>query len=316
MIKERVDSQSYYLPQSDDVFQNYLSEIRRLPLLSHEEVVSLAQQIEVGKSASGRLENGEFEESEHEELLNNFNLGQAARQKLIASNTPLVVKISKRYFNSGFPPEDVIQEGNIGLIKAVDKFDPKRGYRFSTYATFWIRKEITRSLAQKERMIRMPVLVYEAQRKVYAVQNQLIAGLGRQPTISELSHELGFDEEEVEELLSIQNVLSLEDPINNPLFSDITIESSVSDEATDQSGLLPGNNDSRKLETILSCLPYPEAKALTLHFGLFGSDAISIHKIALSFGTTESKIKQLIQSALERLRHPRRQDRLLKLFQD
>jgi RNA polymerase primary sigma factor len=296
---------------SDDTISLYLKEMARVPLLTAEEEIRLSKQYEQGRIARRRLsKNGQGPDDERERLEALVERGEAARAHLIKANTRLVVSIAKRYLGQGVPFLDLIQEGNLGLIKAVEKFDYRRGHRFSTYATWWIRQAITRALADQGRVIRLPVHLSDRIRKVYQTSQQLEQDWGRQPTPEEIANELGLPAQKVQWMLKVsQRPLSLEKPVGEEEDSELGsfIEDSSSPTPTDSAyhHLLQ-----EKLEDILTSLTPREARILRLRFGLQDGRSYTLEEVGQKFGLTRERIRQIEHEALDRLRHPSRSRQL------
>ncbi len=296
---------------SDDTISLYLKEMARVPLLTAEQEVSLARQLEEGELARKQLEqDSSFSEDERDRLAVVVERGEAARTHLIRANTRLVVSIAKRYLGQGVPFLDLIQEGNLGLIKAVEKFDYRRGHRFSTYATWWIRQAITRALADQGRVIRLPVHLSDRIRKVYQVAQQLEQDWGRQPTPEEIAEELALPPQKVQWMLKVsQRPLSLEKPVGEE--EDSELGSFIPDEEA------PAPTDSTyqrllqdKLEDVLTTLTPREARILRLRFGLHDGRSYTLEEVGRKFGLTRERIRQIEHEALDRLRHPSRSRQL------
>ena len=295
---------------SDDTISLYLKEMARVPLLTAEEEIRLAKQFEQGRNARRRLAKNGQDPEERERLETIIERGEAARAHLIKANTRLVVSIAKRYLGQGVPVLDLIQEGNLGLIKAVEKFDYRRGHRFSTYATWWIRQAITRALADQGRVIRLPVHLSDRIRKVYQTSQQLEQDWGRQPTPEEIASELGLPASKVQWMLKVsQRPLSLEKPVGEEEDSELGsfIEDSSSPTPTDSAyhHLLQ-----EKLEDILTSLTPREARILRLRFGLQDGRSYTLEEVGQKFGLTRERIRQIEHEALDRLRHPSRSRQL------
>ena len=222
----------------DDSISLYLKEIGRIPLLTAEQEVSLAKRMEAGRNAKRRMsKNGELSLDERDRLRSTIRDGQAAQEHLIKANSRLVVSVAKKYVGRGVPFLDLIQEGNIGLIRAVKKFDYRRGYKFSTYATWWIRQAVTRAIADQGRTIRVPVHMYEQINRLARVSRQLVQELGRDPTVEEIAEELGVSPKKVERTIKVsQRPLSLEMPVGeeDDSFLGDFIEDSEAPSPTDQ----------------------------------------------------------------------------------
>lgn len=296
---------------SDDTISLYLKEMARVPLLTAEQEVDLARQFEQGREARERLEgNGDLPEGEQDPLRALVEQGDATRAHLIKANTRLVVSIAKRYLGQGVPFLDLIQEGNLGLIKAVEKFDYRRGHRFSTYATWWIRQAITRALADQGRVIRLPVHLSDRIRKVYRVAQQLEQEWGRQPTPEEIAQELSLPPQKVQWMLKVsQRPLSLEKPVGEE--EDSELGTFIPDEEA------PTPSDSahqhlleERLDGILTGLTAREARILRLRFGLYDGRSYTLEEVGKKFGLTRERIRQIEHEALDRLRHPSRSRQL------
>ncbi len=321
----------------DDPVKVYLKEIGKVPLLSGEEEIELAKKMILGNEAAKMLdlmkqrdegkpfaeEDLELAESlpdtfsdEELELMNKqIALGEKAKQRLSEANLRLVVSIAKRYVGRGMHFLDLIQEGNLGLIKAVEKFDYEKGYKFSTYATWWIRQAITRAIADQARTIRIPVHMVETINRVMRVSRQLVQELGRDPTSEEIAREINQPEEKVREILKIAlDPVSLETPIGEEedshlgdFIPDDDIPAPV--EATSQIMLR------EQLVEVLSTLTPREAKVLELRFGLRDGRQRTLEEVGKEFNVTRERIRQIESKALRKLRHPSR-SRKLKDFLD
>lgn len=297
---------------SDDTISLYLKEMARVPLLTAEQEVSLSRDYEIGREAKERMgrDEGELSEDEKDELYRLVQRGEAARSHMIRANTRLVVSIAKRYLGQGVPFLDLIQEGNLGLIKAVEKFDYHRGHRFSTYATWWIRQSITRALADQGRVIRLPVHLSDRIRKVYQVAQQLEQDWGRQPTPEEIAEELGLPAQKVQWMLKVsQRPLSLEKPVGEE--EDSELGSFIPDrEAPTPSDTAYHSLLQDKLEDVLTTLSPREARILQLRFGLQDGRSYTLEEVGRKFGLTRERIRQIEHEALDRLRHPSRSRQL------
>ncbi len=294
---------------SDDTIGLYLKEMSRVPLLSMAEEVDLAQRIERGREARRLLEGGRGRISTRRrmELQNQVEDGQLAREHLIKANTRLVVSIAKRYIGRGVPFLDLIQEGNLGLMKAVEKYEYQRGFRFSTYATWWIRQTISRAIADQGRTIRVPVHMVDRIRLLYRQTHELEQSLGRIPTNEELGDALGVPTEKVEWMQRVSWLpLSLESPIN-----DDEEDSELGQFVEDQSAPTPIESAysrllREKIEEVLDTLPPREARILRMRFGLENGHTYTLEEVGAKFGLTRERIRQIESKALRRLRHPRR----------
>jgi len=294
---------------ADDTIGLYLKEMSRVPLLSLDEEVQLAQAIEKGRQARRTLDrlNGHLTPARRAELEQSENEGQQAREHLIKANTRLVVSIAKRYMGRGVPFLDLIQEGNLGLMKAVEKYEYERGFRFSTYATWWIRQTISRSIADQGRTIRVPVHMVDRIRQLYRQTHELEQKLGRAPTTEELAESLSVSPGKVEWMMSVSWLpLSLESPINEDE-DDSELGMFVEDQLTPtpvQSAYSKLLRD--KVEEVLDTLPPREARILRLRFGLENGHTYTLEEVGQKFGLTRERIRQIEGKALRRLRHPRR----------
>lgn len=268
----------------NDPVRMYLKEIGKIPLLSPDEEISLAKGMEEGDEESKR--------------------------KLAEANLRLVVSIAKKYVGRGMLFLDLIQEGNLGLIKAVEKFDYRKGYKFSTYATWWIRQAITRSIADQARTIRIPVHMVETINKLIRVSRQLVQELGREPLPEEIAEEMGMTEERVREILKIaQEPVSLETPIGEE------DDSHLGDFIEDQEVLAPAEAAAfellkEQLEDVLETLTDREKRVLRLRFGLDDGRSRTLEEVGQVFGVTRERIRQIEAKALRKLRHPMRSKRL------
>jgi RNA polymerase primary sigma factor len=270
--------------------------------------MDLARRIEAGIAAAKKLkafpERGTPEL--REELEHTTEDGLRAREHLIKANTRLVVSIAKRYLSRGVPFLDLIQEGNLGLMKAVEKYEYQRGFRFSTYATWWIRQTITRSIADQGRTIRVPVHMVDRIRQLYKLTHEMEQKLGRVPTNEELGEEIGVSPNKVDWMLQVSWLpLSLESPINDE--DDSELGMFVEDEITPTPMQSAYTNLLReKIEEVLATLPPREARILRLRFGLDNGRTYTLEEVGKKFGLTRERIRQIEGKALSRLRHPRR----------
>ncbi|HEY4665868.1 MAG TPA: RNA polymerase sigma factor RpoD [Anaerolineales bacterium] len=297
---------------SDDTVGLYLKEMARVPLLSTEEEVDLAKRIERGNHAGAELRrrNGNTAAKRKTELRARVADAKAARDHLIKANTRLVVSIAKKYMARGVPFLDLIQEGNLGLMKAVEKFDYQRGFRFSTYATWWIRQTITRSIADQGRTIRVPVHMSDRIRRLYKVARTLEQTLGRKPTPEEIAEDLDMDPRKVQWMMRVSwRPLSLETPVGED--EDSELGSFVEDETTPTPTQSAYANLLRdKIEEVLTTLSPREARILRLRFGLHNGRSYTLEEVGQKFGLTRERIRQIEGKALRRLRHPRRSRQL------
>jgi RNA polymerase primary sigma factor len=293
---------------SDDTVGLYLKEMSKVPLLGVDEERSIAIRIETGRAAQAELigTDGHLSLEQRHDLDSLVQDYLAAREHLIKANTRLVVSIAKRYMGRGVAFLDLIQEGNLGLIKAIEKYDYKRGFRFSTYATWWIRQTITRAIADQARTIRVPVHMIDRIRQMYKTTHELEQRLGRAPRADELAAELGMP---VRKLQWMQKVswlpLSLETPVGDDEENELGMF--IEDEFTPtplQSAYQSMLRE--KVEEVLATLPAREARVLRMRFGLDDGNAYTLEEVGQKFGLTRERIRQIEGKALRRLRHPRR----------
>ena len=281
---EKVDLSVPDNVKTDDPVRMYLKEIGRVPLLSAEEEVELAQRIEAGD--------------------------EAAKDKLVEANLRLVVSIAKKYVGRGLTFLDLIQEGNIGLIKAVEKFDYTRGYKFSTYATWWIRQAVTRALADQSRTIRIPVHMVETINKTIRVSRQMLQELGREPKPEELAEEMGMDVERVRDILKLsQEPVSMDSPVGEEE------DSHLGDFIKDESAQVPADAAAfvmlkEELAKAMDTLTEREKQVLILRFGLQDGRARTLEEVGYEFNVTRERIRQIEAKALRKLRHPSRSKKL------
>ncbi|MDO4811485.1 MAG: RNA polymerase sigma factor RpoD [Eubacteriales bacterium] len=299
----------------DDPVRMYLKEIGKVPLLTGDEEVYLATSMSEGTLAKARLsqaeENGEVIPTEEmDELKALIKKGEKSKQKLAEANLRLVVSIAKRYVGRGMLFLDLIQEGNLGLIKAVEKFDYTKGYKFSTYATWWIRQAITRAIADQARTIRIPVHMVETINKVIRVSRQLLQELGHDPTPEEISEEMGMPVDKVREILKIaQEPVSLETPIGEE--EDSHLGDFIPDEgASEPSEAASFTLLKEQLVDVLSTLTPREEKVLKLRFGIEDGRTRTLEEVGREFNVTRERIRQIEAKALRKLRHPSRSKKL------
>ena len=315
----RTDSSTVML--TGDPVRMYLKEIGKVDLLTAQEEVNLAMKIEAGTEASKKLEaaeNGEIEltRAEQRRLMRIEQVGLEAKQSLISANLRLTVSIAKRYVGRGMLFLDLIQEGNLGLIRAVEKFDYTKGFKFSTYATWWIRQAITRAIADQARTIRIPVHMVETINKLVRVQRQLLQDLGRDPTPEEIGAEMGISADRVREIQKIsQEPVSLETPIGEEEDSQLGdfIEDSTAGappEAASDSMLR------EQLEQVLDSLADRERKVIKFRFGLEDGHPRTLEEVGREFGVTRERIRQIESKTLAKLRHPSRSGRLKDYIED
>ena len=299
----------------DDPVRMYLKEIGKVDLLTPEREVELAQAMSAGNAAKEQMEEleqlGEAIPAEvREELDKLIKAGKKAEQQLAEANLRLVVSIAKRYVGRGMLFLDLIQEGNLGLIKAVEKFDYTKGYKFSTYATWWIRQAITRAIADQARTIRIPVHMVETINKVIRVNRQLLQELGHDPTPEETAAEMGMPVEKVREILKIaQEPVSLETPIGEE--EDSHLGDFIEDEgASEPSEAASFTLLKEQLVDVLSTLTPREEKVLKLRFGIEDGRTRTLEEVGKEFNVTRERIRQIEAKALRKLRHPSRSKKL------
>ena len=307
----------------EDPVRMYLKEIGKVPLLSADEEIELAQKMEAGSVAVEKIpllkerlaETGDEQEKEEiqaeiKALQLDVDRGSDAKKRLAEANLRLVVSIAKRYVGRGMLFLDLIQEGNLGLIKAVEKFDYRKGYKFSTYATWWIRQAITRAIADQARTIRIPVHMVETINKLIRVSRQLLQELGREPTPEEIAEEMKMPVERVREILKIsQEPVSLETPIGEEE------DSHLGDFIKDDNVPVPADAATftllkEQLEEVLGTLTEREQKVLTLRFGPEDGRARTLEEVGKEFNVTRERIRQIEAKALRKLRHPSRSRKL------
>ena len=295
----------------DDSISLYLKEIGRIPLLTAEQEVSLAKRMEAGRDTKKRLStNRNLSHQERADLSAIVRDGKSAQEHLIKANSRLVVSVAKKYVGRGVPFLDLIQEGNIGLIRAVNKFDYRRGYKFSTYATWWIRQAVTRAIADQGRTIRVPVHMYEQINRLARVSRQLVQELGRDPTVEEIAGELGVSPKKVERTIKVsQRPLSLEMPVGeeDDSFLGDFIEDSDAPSPTDQASQQLLRD---QIDDIFVSLTPREVRILQLRFGLVDGYSYTLEEVGKKFGVTRERIRQIEAQALGRLRHPSRSRKL------
>jgi RNA polymerase primary sigma factor len=300
---------------STDLVRAYLKEIGRVALLNAEQEVSLAKRIEAGLFAAEKLRASDVGEAKLTKTMRKDYVwltadGQRAKDHLLEANLRLVVSVAKRYTGRGMAFLDLIQEGNLGLIRAVEKFDYTKGYKFSTYATWWIRQAITRAMADQARTIRIPVHMVEQINKLTRVQRQMLQDLGREPTAEELAKELDMTPDKVVEIQGYAR-------------EPVSLEQNVGDEGDSQLGDFIEDADApiaaevvsfgllqRELDSVLKTLPEREAAVVALRFGLTDGQPRTLDEIGKEFGLTRERIRQIEAKTLSKLRHPSRSQKL------
>ncbi len=301
-----LDKNENYLANidTDDTIGLYLKEVGRVPLLTAEEEVDLAQRIELGRLAREELARGNVATHRRMELQHFIRDGWAAREHLITANSRLVISVAKKYMGRGVPFLDLIQEGNIGLIRAAKKFDYRRGHKFSTYATWWIRQAVTRAIADQGRTIRVPVHMGDQINKLLRMQHQLTQRLGRDPGIEELAEALEVSPQKVENMIQVaRRPLSLETPTDDE--EDSVLGDFIRDEE------IPAPDDTatynllrEHLLGVLDGLPPREVRILQLRYGLMDGQAYTLEEVGRKMGVTRERVRQIEAQALSRLRHP------------
>ena len=319
-VRKRNEAANVTMLTGDPV-RMYLKEIGKVPLLSAAEEIDLAMKIEAGVAAAAELdkaeeEGRELERREKRRLGRVEQVGIDAKQQLIEANLRLVVSIAKRYVGRGMLFLDLIQEGNLGLIRAVEKFDYTKGFKFSTYATWWIRQAITRAIADQARTIRIPVHMVETINKLVRIQRQLLQELGREPTPEEIGKEMGLPAERVREIQKIsQEPVSLETPIGEEE------DSQLGDFIEDDAAVMPPDAASfsmlqEQLSKVLDGLAERERKVISLRFGLEDGHPRTLEEVGREFGVTRERIRQIESKTLAKLRHPSRSSKLKDYLED
>jgi RNA polymerase primary sigma factor len=296
---------------TNDPVRMYLKEIGKVPLLTAEEEVDLAKRIEAGLFASEKLATTrKLADKTRRDMEAIERDGQLAKKKLVEANLRLVVSIAKRYVGRGMLFLDLIQEGNLGLIRAVEKFDYTKGYKFSTYATWWIRQAITRAIADQARTIRIPVHMVETINKLIRIQRQLLQDLGREPSPEEIAKEMDLTPDKVREILKVsQEPVSLETPIGEEE------DSHLGDFIEDSDAVVPVDAASfillqEQLDSVLHTLSEREKKVIQLRFGLTDGHPRTLEEVGREFGVTRERIRQIESKTLSKLRHPSRSQKL------
>jgi len=297
---------------SHDSVRQYLSQIGRVRLLTAEEEVDLAKRVEAGLFAAEKLaaDNSGLIGELRSELVWVERDGEIAKSRLVEANLRLVVSIARRYVGRGMLFLDLIQEGNLGLIRAVEKFDYTKGYKFSTYATWWIRQAITRAIADQARTIRIPVHMVETINKLIRIQRQLLQDLGREPTPEEIAKEMDLTPDKVREIQKVaQEPISLETPIGEEE------DSHLGDFIEDSDAVVPVDAASflllqEQLDSVLHTLSDREKKVIQLRFGLTDGHPRTLEEVGREFGVTRERIRQIESKTLSKLRHPSRSQKL------
>ena len=304
----RVALEDNYLANidTDDMIGLYLKEVGRVPLLTADEEVYLAKRIEKGRISRETLarDGRSLPDDDRYGHRGNIEDGWAAREHLITANSRLVISVAKKYMGRGVPFQDLIQEGNIGLIRAAKKFDYRRGHKFSTYATWWIRQAVTRAIADQGRTIRVPVHMGDQINKLLRIQHQLTQRLGRDPSVEELAEALDVPPKKVENMIQVaRRPLSLETPTDDE--EDSVLGDFIQDReapAPDESATY--NLLKEHLEEVLNTLPPREVRILQLRYGLLDGQAYTLEEVGRKMGVTRERVRQIEAQALSRLRHP------------
>ncbi len=289
---------------TDDMIGLYLKEVGRVPLLTAEQEVDLAQRIERGRMAREELARGNVPPRRRQELRRLIEDGWAAREHLITANSRLVISVAKKYMGRGVPFLDLIQEGNIGLIRAAKKFDYRRGHKFSTYATWWIRQAVTRAIADQGRTIRVPVHMGDQINKLLRLQHQITQRLGRAPSVEELADALQVPPKKVENMIQVsRRPISLETP------TDDEEDSVLADFIEDRDASAPDETATfnllrEHLTEVLHNLPPREVRILQLRYGLLDGQVYTLEEVGRKMGVTRERVRQIESQALSRLRHP------------
>ncbi len=301
---------------ADDTVGLYLKEVGRVPLLTAEEEVSLAKRIERGRKAREELAKGLTSGRRQEELQRLIEDGWAAREHLITANSRLVISVAKKYMGRGVPFLDLIQEGNIGLIRAAKKFDYRRGHKFSTYATWWIRQAVTRAIADQGRTIRVPVHMGDQINKLLRISHQLTQRLGRDPSTDELADALEVTPKKVENMIQVaRRPLSLETPTDEE--EDSVLGDFIEDEESPAPAETVTQNLLREqLQDVLDTLPPREVRILQLRYGLLDGESYTLEEVGRKMGVTRERVRQIEAQALSRLRHPTHRRRLVDYLRE
>jgi RNA polymerase primary sigma factor len=313
-VRARKEVDAALKAPTNDPVRMYLKEIGRVALLTAQEEVSLAKRIDAGLGAEDKLNalgpNADRTSPEVRDLRFEMRDGMMAKRHLVEANLRLVVSIAKRYVGRGMAFLDLIQEGNLGLIRAVEKFDYTKGFKFSTYATWWIRQAITRAIADQARTIRIPVHMVETINKLARIQRQLLQDLGREPTADEIASQMEMTPAKVREIQKIsQEPVSLETPIGEEE------DSHLGDFIEDSEAVVPLERASFKLlqeqlESVLHTLSGREKEVIRLRFGLVDGQPRTLEEVGKKFGVTRERIRQIESKTLSKLRHPSRSQKL------
>jgi len=317
---ERMNADRSDVGNTADTVRMYLKEIGRVDLLTVDDERRLAQAIDEGNRAAAALdaehEGAVIDAADHRRMMRTVTAGQRAKSELIQANLRLVVSIAKRYSGRGMQFLDLIQEGNLGLMRAVDKFDHTKGFKFSTYATWWIRQAITRSIADQARTIRIPVHMVESMNRVLRMQRQMHQELEREPTLDELADRCGMTTERIREILRIsQDPLSLDSPVGEE------DDSNLADFIEDLTADAPADMATKRMltqavEEALGELTEREQEIVRMRFGLDDGQARTLEDVGKEFGVTRERIRQIEAKTLAKLRHPMRSQRLKEFLEE
>jgi RNA polymerase primary sigma factor len=301
---EPINEQYLSAVDADDTVGLYLKEVGRVPLLTAQEEVDLAKRIERGRVAREELAKASVSSKRRSELQHSIEDGWAAREHLITANSRLVISVAKKYMGRGVPFLDLIQEGNIGLIRAAKKFDYRRGHKFSTYATWWIRQAVTRAIADQGRTIRVPVHMGDQINKMLRISHQLTQRLGRDPSTEELAEALDVTPKKVENMIQVaRRPLSLETPTDEE--EDSILGDFIQDEESPAPVEMVTQNLLREhLQDVLNELPPREVRILQLRYGLLDGQSYTLEEVGKKMGVTRERVRQIEAQALSRLRHP------------
>ena len=315
-LTDALDEGTIAAIETDDTVGLYLKEIGHIPLLTAEEEVQLAKRIERGMLATKRLVQNGIDPKKRRELEHLIRDGRAAREHLITANSRLVISIAKKYIGRGVPFLDLIQEGNIGLIRAARKFDYRRGHKFSTYATWWIRQAVTRAIADQGRTIRVPVHMGDQINKLIRVSHQLTQEFGRDPTPEELADALQIPVKKAEQMIQVaRRPISLETPTDED--EDSVLGDFIEDEDSVQpADVVTHNLLKKQIQDILSTLPPREVRILQLRYGLLDGQSYTLEEVGKKLGVTRERVRQIEAQALSRLRHPTHSRKLRDYLRD
>ncbi|HID89448.1 MAG TPA: sigma-70 family RNA polymerase sigma factor [Anaerolineae bacterium] len=299
------EEEAYYRAvEADDTIGLYLREISRVPLLTHEEEIELAKRMERGRRAEKQLQRDGLDPQKRKELEALVEDGRRAREHLIRANSRLVISVAKRYIGRGVPFLDLIQEGNIGLIRAANKFNYRLGHKFSTYATWWIRQAVTRAIADQSRTIRVPVHMGDQINRLLRTSHRLTQELGREPTPEELAKALDISPRKVEQMLEVARR-----PLSLDMATDDEEENTLGDFIEDERAVAPPEAVSESMlreaiREILQNLPPREVRILELRYGLVDGETYTLEEVGKKLGVTRERVRQIEAQALSRLRHP------------